>query len=257
MNCRLVALSAALLSFAAANLPARSGAADIICFAPRALQTSLTELAPQFEKSSGHKITIIYGSAGELTGRLQNGDFADLAIVSDKQIDNLEKQGKIVAGSKAGLAKVGVALMVRRGAVKPDVSSVDAFKKSMLDAKSITYTDPKYGGPAGMYMFGLFDKLGIGAEMKAKTKLVAPAAPLYNTIINGEAEIGFDQLTQIIAEPHVEFAGVLPASIQNYTRFSAGIATVSKQQDGAKALTAFLSSPAAETVMKAKGFEPF
>ena len=127
----------------------------------------------------------------------------------------------------------------------------------MLDAKSITYTDPKYGGPAGMYMFGLFDRLGIGAEIKAKTKLVAPAAPLYNTVINGEAEIGFDQLTQIIAEPNVEFAGVLPASIQNYTRFSAGIATVSKQQDGAKALIAFLSSPAAEAVMKAKGFEPF
>jgi molybdate transport system substrate-binding protein len=257
MNRRFVPLLAALSSFAAANLPAESGAADIICLAPRALQTTLTELTPRFEKSSGHKITIIYGSAGGLTESLQKGDFADLAIVSDKQVGDLEKQGKIVTGSKAALAKVGVALMVRRGAVKPDVSSVDAFRKSMLDAKSITHTDPKYGGPAGMYMFGLFEKLGIAADMKAKTKLVAPAAPLYNTIINGEAEIGFDQLSQIVAEPNVEFAGVLPASIQNYTRFSAGITTASKQKVAAKAFIAFLSSPVAETVLKAKGFEPF
>jgi molybdate transport system substrate-binding protein len=255
MNRRFILVSAALAAFAVANVPARSGALDITCFAPRALQTSLTELAAQFEKSFGHKITIVYGSAGGLTERLQKDEFADLAIVSDKQIDNLERQGKIVTGSKVALAKVGVALMVRPGAMKPDVSSVDAFKQSMLDAKSITHTDPKYGGPAGMYMAGLFDKLGIGAEMKAKTRLVAPAAPLYNTIISGEAEIGFDQLTQIVAEPNVEFAGVLPPSIQNYTRFSVGITTASKQQDVAKMLIGFLSSPAAVAVMKAKGFE--
>ena len=113
-----------------------------------------------------------------------------MAIVSNKQMDDLERQGKIVAGSKVPLAKVGVAIMVRPGAPKPDVSSVDAFKKSMLAANSITHTDPKYGGPAGMYMNGLFDKLGIGAEMRLKTKLVAPAAPLYNAVINGDAEIG-------------------------------------------------------------------
>jgi molybdate transport system substrate-binding protein len=257
MDRRFISVAAALLSFAVASVPARSGAVDITCFAPRALQTTVTELAAQFEKSSGHKITIVYASAGGLTERLQKDDFADLAIVSDTQIDNFEKQGKIVAGSKVALAKVGVALMVRRGAKKPDVRSVDAFKKSMLEARSITHTDPKYGGPAGTYMVELFDKLGIGPEMKAKTKLVAPAARLYNTIINGEAEIGFDQLTQIVAERKVMFAGVLPASIQNYTRFSAGITAASKEQHVARMLIAFLSSPAAVTVMKAKGFEQF
>ena len=147
-------------------------------------------------------------------------------------------------------------MMVRPGAAKPDASSVDAFKKSMLAAKSITYTDPKYGGPAGTYMNGLFDRLGIGAEMNPKTKLVAPAAPLYNAVINGDADIGFDQLSQIIAEPKVEFAGVLPTGIQSYTRFAVGLVTLSKHQDATKALIAFISSPGAVAVMKAKGFEP-
>src|SRR4051812_1776489 len=211
------------LSLVAGISAADAEAAEIKCFAPRALQSSLTELVPEFERSSGHSVSIDYGSAGGLTQRLQRGEFADVAILSNAQVDALEKQQIVVVGSKVDLAKVGVAMMVRPGTPKHDVSSVDAFRQSMLAAKSITYTDPKYGGPAGMYLSGLFDQLGIGAEMKAKTQLVAPAAPLYETVTTGKAEIGFDQLSQVIAEPQVELAGTLPSNIQNYTRFSAGV----------------------------------
>jgi molybdate transport system substrate-binding protein len=169
-------------------------------------------------------------------------------------IDRLQSQGKVVAGDRVIIAKVGVGAFGRKGAAKPDISSVDGFKRSMLAAKSIAYPDPAGGGASGIYVASLLERLGIAAEMKPKTKL-STLATLYESVASGEVEIGFNQISEILAQPTVELAGPLPPAIQNYTQFAAGIVTGSTQSDAARALISFLESPAAKTVLKAKGFE--
>ena len=176
-------------------------------------------------------------------------------ISSGPLIDQLQAQGKVVAGSRVNIAKVGVGVFVRKGAAKPDISSADAFKRSMLAARSIAYPDPAGGGASGIYVASLLERLGIAAEMKPKTKLFPPTEVLYGSVASGEVEIGFNQISEILAQPTVELAGPLPSTIQNYTQFAPGIVSGSSQIDAARALVTFLSSPAAQTVLKAKGFE--
>jgi molybdate transport system substrate-binding protein len=170
-------------------------------------------------------------------------------------IDKLQAQGKIVAGERIIIAKVGVSAFVRKGAAKPDLSSVDAFKRSMLAAKSIIYPDPAGGGASGIYMASLLERLGIAAEMKPKTTLSPSANVLYASVASGDVEIGFNQVSEVLAQPTVEFVGPLPSEIQNYTQFAPGIVTGSSQTEAARALVTFLSSPGALAVLKAKGFE--
>jgi molybdate transport system substrate-binding protein len=160
-----------------------------------------------------------------------------------------------MAGDLSIIAKVGVSAFVKKGAAKQDISSVDAFKRSMLAAKSIIYPDPAGGGASGIYLASLLERLGIADEMKQKTKLSPSAKVLYASVAGGDVEIGFNQISEVLAQPSVEFAGPLPSEIQNYTRFAPGIVTGSSQTDPASALVTFLSSPAAQTVLKAKGFE--
>ena len=160
-----------------------------------------------------------------------------------------------MAGSRVNIAKVGVGVFVRRGAAKPDISSADAFKRSMLVARSIAYPDPAGGGASGIYMASLLERLGIAGEMKPKTRLSPSAKVLYASVASGDVEIGFNQVSEVLAQPTVEFAGPLPSAIQNYTQFAPGIVTGSNQTDAARALVTFLTSPAAQTVLKAKGFE--
>ena len=256
MNRLITFTAAALLCFSLVAAIGHASAAELKCFFPIAVKTAMSELIPQFEASSGLKVTIEYGTSGSLTGRLQKGEAADVAIMLENQVDALQNQGKIVAGSRVGIAKSGMGVFVRKGAPKPDISSVDAFKHSLMAAKLIAYTDPAGGAAGGTYMAGLLERLGIAAELKPKTKLVAAGPPLDGGYVNGDGEIGFVQISEIMAEPRVELVGPLPAAIQNYTRYAAGIVAASKQQDAGRALIAFLSSPAARALMNAKGFEP-
>jgi molybdate transport system substrate-binding protein len=229
-------------------------AAEIKLLSAVALHPAFEVLIPDFEKSSGHKVTAAYGNAGAIMDRFQKGEVADLMINAAPLMDQLRAQGKVVAGDRIIVAKVGVSAFVRKGAAKPDMTSADAFKRSILAAKSITYPDPAGGGASGIYMVSLLERLGIAAEMKPKTKL-SPASVLYASVASGDVEIGFNQISEVLAQPSVEFAGPLPSAIQNYTEFTPGIVTGSSQTDAARALITFLSSPAAQTVLKAKGFE--
>lgn len=230
-------------------------AAEIKVLAALALQSSFSGLLPEFEKSSGYKVTVAYGPAGALVGRVQKGEDVDVAIVLGPQVDNLLKEGKLAAGSRTDIAKVGISAFVRKGAAKPDIGSLDAFKRSVAAAKSIAYVDPATGGASGIYMARLFDKLGLAAELTPKTKLTPPPPAAFAAVANGDGELGFNQTSEILAAQGVDLAGPLPAEIQNYSVFAAGIVTTSKQTDAAKALIAFLSSPAAAAAMKARGFE--
>ena len=152
-------------------------------------------------------------------------------------------------------AKVGVGAFVRRGAAKPDISSAEAFKRSMLAARSIAYPDPAGGGASGIYIDSLLDRLGIAGEMKPKTRLLPPTEALYGSVASGDVEIGFNQVSEILAQPSVELVGPLPPEIQNYTQFAPGLVNGSGQPEAGRALIAFLYSPAAQAVLKAKGFQ--
>ncbi len=247
-----IALGLAVFGISAGTI-ARAAEIRLLCAV--ALHPAIDALIPDFEKSSGHKVTVAYGTAGAVADRVQKGDAADIVISSVPMIDRLQAQGKVVAGDRVIIAKVGVGAFVRKGAAKPDISSVDAFKRSMLAARSIAYPDPAGGGASGIYVASLLERLGIAGDMKPKTKLLPPTEVLYGSVAGGDVEIGFNQISEILAQPTVELAGPLPSAIQNYTQFVPGIVTGNSQTDAARALVTFLSSSPAQTVLKAKGFE--
>jgi molybdate transport system substrate-binding protein len=212
-----IVLGLALLGMTAGT-GARAAEIKLLCAV--ALQPGMVALIPDFEKSSGHKVTIAYGTAGAVADRVQKGEAADIVISAAPLTDQLQAQGKVVAGSRVIIAKVGVGVFVRKGAAKPDISSADAFKRSMLAAKSIAYPDPAGGGASGIYVASLLERLGIAMEMKPRTKLFPPAEVLYASVASGDVEIGFNQISEILAQPTVELAGPLPSAIQNYTQFA-------------------------------------
>ena len=230
-------------------------ATEIKLLSAVALHPAIDALVPDFENSSGHKVSVAYGTAGDVAERVQKGEPVDLVITATARIDQLQAQGKVVAGDRTIIAKVGVGAFIRKGSAKPDISSADTFKRSMLAARSIAYPDPAGGGASGIYVAKLLERLGIAVEMKPKTKLFPPTEVLYGSVASGEVEIGFNQISEILAQPTVELAGPLPSAIQNYTQFAPGIVTGSSQTDAGRALVTFLSSPAAQTVLKTKGFE--
>ena len=246
-----IALALAFFGITAGTI---ASAAEVRLLSASALHPAIHALTPDFEQSSGHKVTVGYGTAGAVADRVQKGEAADIVISSVPMIDRLQAQGKVVAGDRVIIAKVGVGAFMRTGAAKPDISSADAFKRSMLAAKSIAYPDPAGGGASGIYVASLLERLGIAAEMKPKTKL-STLATLYASVASGEVEIGFNQVSEILAQPTVELVGPLPPAIQNYTQFAPGIVIDGGQTDAARALVTFLYSPAAKTVLKAKGFE--
>ncbi|MCK1452844.1 substrate-binding domain-containing protein [Bradyrhizobium sp. 35] len=229
-------------------------AAEIKLLSASALHPAIDALVPAFEKSAGHKVTVAYGTAGAVADLVQKGEAADIVTTSVPMIDRLQAQGIVVAGDRVVIAKVGVGAFVRKGAAKPDVSSVEAFKRSMLAANSITYPDPAGGGASGIYVASLLERLGIAAEMKPKTKL-STLETLYRSVANGEVEIGFNQVSEILAQPTIDLADPLPTTIQNYTQFASGIVTSSSQAGAAREFITFLCSPTAQAVLKEKGFD--
>jgi molybdate transport system substrate-binding protein len=213
-------------------------------------------LIPQFEQTSGHKVAFDFnGAIGAMTDRVQKGEAADVVIVSGPQIDSLEKHGKVVPGSRSDIAKVGVGLFVRKGAPKPDISSVEAFKRAMLATKSIGWNDPAAGAPVSIYMIGVLERLGIADATKPKTVAFKQRSERFHAVARGDVEIGFNQISEIIAAPGVDLVGPLPGPIQNYTLITAGIVATSKEQEAAIAFIRFISAPAAQPTWKAKGFD--
>jgi molybdate transport system substrate-binding protein len=229
-------------------------AAEIKVLSGAVTKPVMNEIIPQFERSSGHKVTIDYAPTGPvIVNRIQKGEAVDVAIASQQAIADLEKQGRIAGGSPVDIAKNGVGVFVRKGAPKPDISSVEAFKRALLAAKSIAHADPARGGRTGVYVASLLDQLDIAAGIKSKITIFPPG--VFDTIAKGDVEIGIGGISEIITDPRVELVGPLPAAIQNYNQFTAGIVASSKEQDAGQALIQYLTSPAAAAVWKAKGYE--
>jgi molybdate transport system substrate-binding protein len=216
----------------------------------------MTVLIPAFERETRDRVDADFdGAIGAMAKRVAIGERADVLIVSRQQIESLEKEGKVLRGTAQDLGKVGIGVFVRRGAPKPDISTVESFRHAMLAAKSIGYNDPAAGAPVSIYLLGLFERLGIAKEMTGKTIVFKRRSDRFEPVARGEVELGFNQVSEILAVANVELVGSLPAQIQNYTTFTAAVPTSSDQADAARRFISFVSSPAAFTVMKSKGFE--
>ena len=251
-----VVLSAAALLLCAFAAPNQLGAAEIKILSPGSTEGAFSVLLPQFEKTTGHKITIEYGPVGALAARVKKGEAVDVAILSEPATEDLRKQTKLVVGSETVIAKVGIGAFVRKGDPKPDISSVDAFLRAVSNARFIAYADPSLGGSTSILVGELMKSLDITGSIGPKTKLVPPAKPLLDLVAGGGVDFGFNPISEILPDPRVELVGPLPAPIQKYTRYVASLVEGSRQQDAFKALVAFLSSPDAAAVLTAKGFEP-
>jgi molybdate transport system substrate-binding protein len=231
-----------------------AAAAEIKVLTTGAFKQVVVALVPEFEKATGHKVAVDNGTVGQLTQRVDGGETFDVLVLSPKGIKDYIEKGKIVAGSSANLAKVGVGVMVKEGAPKPDVSSVEAFKQALLQAKSVGYIDPASGGSSGIYVAGLLDKLGIAPQIKPKAKL-QKGGHVSDLVKAGTAEIGIHQMSEIVGQSGVTLVGPLPKDIQNYTTYAVGLSTAAKNADIAKAFIKVLTGPAAAAVLKAKGME--
>jgi molybdate transport system substrate-binding protein len=230
-------------------------AAELKVLSSTALKAAMEELGPQFERASEYKLAITFGPSAALKPQIEAGETFDLAMITPASIDDLIKQGRIEAGSRSNIGRTGIGVAIRAGAPKPDISTVAAFKRALLDAKSITYGDPARGGLSSVYFVSLLERLGIADQIKAKAKLGTPSEGV-RPVATGEAELGIGQASEIPLVPGVELLGPFPAELQSYTNVTAGIGTHAKEANGAKALIKFLTSPVALPVYKAKAFEP-
>src|SRR5947208_3420438 len=243
-----------VLSIAAAAvlLSSAAGAAEIKVLSTQATEEAYRELVPQFERASGHKVTTVFTGTLDANKRLAAGETYDLLIMSGPSIEEHIKGGKVVAGSRVDLAKSGVGVGVKAGAPKPDIGTVEALKKAVLAAKSIGYST----GPSGIYIIGLFQRLGIGDEVKGKLKQTPTGVFVGSIIASGEAEIGFQQVSELSFFPGIDYVGPLPAEVQLITVFSAGIPAGTRQADAAKSLVSFITAPAAAAIFKKHALDP-
>ena len=251
MRTMLVGIAMVLIGAGAARPAA---AAEIKVLTAGAFKQVLLALVPDFERTSGNKVIVDNDTVGALTKRIEGGETFDLAVLTPAAVDALASKGKLVAGSRANLARVGVGVVVKEGAAKPDIGSVDAFKRALLAAKSVAYIDPAAGGSSGIYVAGLLDKLGIAAEIKPRAKLI-PGGAVAEHVARGEAELGIHQISEILPVKGVTLVGPLPAEIQNYTVYAVGVAAGSKEAEAAKAFIKVLTGPSAAGVLKSKGME--
>ncbi len=218
-------------------------------------------LAPAFEQASGHRLLTTRGpsfgdSPEAIPTRIKRGEPVDVVIMVGASIDELGRQGLVSASSKVNLARSEIGMVVRAGAAKPDIGSVEAFRRAILEAKSIAYSD----SGSGIYLSTfLFAKLGIADQVAGKSrKIRGPPSgePVAAVVARGEAEIGFQQVSELINVPGVSFVGTIPAQLQEETFFSAAIATAVKEPQAAGALIRFLASPEAASAISKTGLAP-
>jgi molybdate transport system substrate-binding protein len=231
---------------------------DIKVVSTTAMKTVFEDLAQAFERATGNRALVELGPSLRLEKELGEGKAADVAIVSRNGIDELTARGRIAAGSGVHIADSMIGVAVAKGAPKPDISSPENFKRAMLAAKSIACSKPVGGGASGAHLAKVFAELGITAEMQPKSKYGAGgAAGLAGLVVlRGEAEIGIQQMAELMAVAGIDIVGPLPRELQSVTPFVAGVSTAASDPAAAKALIAFLTTPEAKRVIKAKGLEP-
>ena len=234
---------------------AGAAAAEIKVLTAGAFKQVVLALVPDFEKQMGHKVIVDNDTAGGLKKRVEGGEAFDVAVITPGVVDDLIGKGKIAAGSRVNLASVGVGVVVKEGAPKPDVSTVEAFKRALLAAKSVAYIDPASGGSSGIYIDKLLERLGIANQVRPKAKL-KKGGHVADLIVSGEAELGLHQISEIVPVKGASLVGPLPKEIQNTTTYAAGLSASATDKGAAEALIKAFWGPAAAAVLKSKGMEP-
>ncbi len=256
---RLSALGSGLYGAAKKNQGDRvASGVEIKIVSTTAMKMVFEDLAPRFERETGNRLAVSLGPSLVLEKRLLDGEAADVAIVTGPGAKELVERGKIVAGSLIEVARSLIGVAVPKGASRPDLSSAEGFKRALLAAKSIALSKPVGGGASGAHMAKVFEELGITQAMQAKAKYGAGgAAGLAGLVVlRGEADIGIQQMAELIAVDGIDVVGPLPADVQSATMFTAGIPTSASNPDAARAAIDFLTTPGAKSVIKAKGLEP-
>ena len=246
---RAIATAAGFLAIPLLTLQVQ--AAELKVLSSTALKTVLEELGPQFEKATENKVSFVFDPAAVLKKQIDEGAAFDVAILSAPLTDALVAAGKIDGATRAVVARGGLGVAMRAGAPKPDVSTAEAFKHTLLNAKSIGFNGQ---GASRAATEAMFVKLGIADDLKPKIKLLQTTAS--EGVVKGEVEVGLGPISDILASSGAELVGPLPSDLQWYLVLSAGVSTASKNADAAKALIKFLTAPGAATVLKAKGMEP-
>ena len=237
--------------FLALAIAAAANAADLKVLSTVGVQTVVEELAPQFERMTGHKLTITFGVSNLMKQQIAAGESFDVAIMTSTVTDELIEQGKVLAATRTDIAHGGIGIGVRAGAHKPDIGSVEALKRALLDARSVAYSK---AGASGIYFAGLLERLGLAEAMRPKTKY--GTSNVGEMVAKGEAELGVQLINELLAVPGVEIVGPLPKEIQNYVTLTAGVATQAREPALAEEFIRFLTAPAALPVIKAKGLAP-
>jgi molybdate transport system substrate-binding protein len=248
---RLAAVAALLLVQATS-----AGATEIKVFSTVGIKSVLEELIPKFEQSSGHKLDMTWSTAALLAKRVQSGEQADALLLIKSNIDTLLKEGKIVPGTETLFGQSVFAVGVKSGATKPDISTAEALKQSLLAAKGISYSDPATGGASGVYIAKQIERMGIAEQMKGKTKH-PPSGGLSGTLlVSGQADIAINSKPELLSVPGVDVVGPLPGDMAFTVVYEAAVQTGAAQAEAAKTFVKYLKSPEAQAVFKAKGYDP-
>jgi molybdate transport system substrate-binding protein len=228
-------------------------AAEIAVLASNGVKAALEELAPAFQRETGHTLKIEFGLAAVLKRQIEGGAAFDAAILTDAGIDDLAKQGKIAGTSRASIARSGVGIGIRAGSPRPDIGTAEALKRSLLAARSVTWAKE---GASGVYFVSVLGRMGIADQIMAKAVLASSGPDVGAMLVSGKAELAALLVNELMAVPGVEVVGPLPPELQSYTVFVAAASSASREAAAAKALIQFLQSPAARAAFKSKGQEP-
>jgi molybdate transport system substrate-binding protein len=246
----LSSLCVALGFFILAASPASSD--ELKIFGSRVTRMIVEEVGPQFERATGHHLVVVTDVAAVMKRRIEAGEPFDLAVLVDFQADEMIKKDKLVSDTRSDIMKAGIGVAVRRGAHIPDISTVEAFKQTLLAAKSITYLKE---GASTIYLDRLFARMGISDSLRSKT-IKPETESVSEAVASGDVELGIIVIPNILSVPGAELVGPLPEEIQSYIVFTAAVAANSPNQQAARDLIAFLKSPAAVAAIKAKGMSP-
>jgi molybdate transport system substrate-binding protein len=238
-----------MASLAAAGTAAK--AADITVLATPAVKEAYAELAPAFEKETKHKVTTTWVGTADLAKRLNEGAVFDAVICASNLLEELIDTGKLMAGSRSDVARSAVGVAVKAGAPKPQFGSEEALKKTLLTAKSIGIST----GPSGVYLSQLFQRMGVLDEIKAKFRVPAPGGMVAELVAKGEADIGFQQVAELVNKKGVDYVGALPDSLQGITVFSGGVHARSNEPEVARAFLRFIASPQHEALLRKHGLQ--
>ncbi|MDR3564194.1 MAG: substrate-binding domain-containing protein [Negativicutes bacterium] len=245
--------TAACISFLSAGTVL---AADLTVFSAGAVSAVMSQLADDFRTKTGHTISFTVGTVGQLKEKIEGGATADIVFVTPDTMEALVKQGKVISDTVVEVGKVGVGVAVREGTPLPDISNEDAFRQVLLNAKSLVYADPAKGASSGIYFATVLQRLGIADEIKDKTTLL-PGGFVLNLVAEGKAEIGVQQITEIIPVKGVALVGPLPPGLQKITTYSGAIMTANVNAGVAAEFLRFVTSKEAAPRFKAAGFGIF